>query len=359
MNLLLSFLIITATLCAQGVEVATVSTKMLERKSKLPGEFLPYQTVDLHARVTSFVEKVEVDRGSTVKAGQLLVTLSAPEMMAHVAEAEARVLAIDSQKAEAEAKLVAAQSTYERIKTASATPGAIAQNELVLAGKAVDAAKGVIASIESSSKASKASVESLRALLKYLQVTAPFDGVITERWAHPGALVGPGAGAPAPMLRLEQQSRLRLVVAVPETEVGGIVRGAKVPFTAPAFPGETLSGTVARVTKSMDTKTRTMAVELEVANSSGRLAPGMYLEVAWPNRRPKPSLLVPPTAVVTTTERTFVIRVNSGKAEWVNVVRGLPSGDLLEVFGDLAAGDTVVRRATDEIREGSVVAVKR
>ncbi|MBI3683470.1 MAG: efflux RND transporter periplasmic adaptor subunit [Acidobacteria bacterium] len=341
---------------AQPVEVATVTSKMLDRKSRLPGEFLPFQTVDLHARATGYVEKVEVDVGSVVKAGELLVTLVAPEMQAQIAEAEARVQALESQRVEAEAKLVAAQSTFERIRAASATPGAIAANELVLAEKAVDSAKAVIRSLESSAKAARASVEAHRELIKYLRVTAPFDGVITARWAHPGALAGPASDA---LLRLEQVARLRLIVPVPESEAGGIVRGAQVSFTVPAYPGETFSGVVARLPQTMDPKTRTMPVELDVHNASGKLTPGMYPEVSWTFRRPRPSLLAPPAAIVTTTERSFVIRVNDGKAEWVNVSRGGPAGDLVEVFGNLKAGDLIVRRGTDEIREGSAVAVKR
>ncbi|HUQ95717.1 MAG TPA: efflux RND transporter periplasmic adaptor subunit [Bryobacteraceae bacterium] len=349
-------LIWAAAAFAQAVEVATITTRMLERKSKLPGEFRPYQTVDLHARVTGYVEKVEVDVGSAVKSGQPLITLTAPEMQAQVAEAEARAGTIEAQKAEAEAKLVASQGTYERIKAASATPGAIAANELVIAEKAVDASRAVIQSLESAAKAARAAVDAQRDLMAYLKVTAPFDGVITERWAHPGALAGAGS---KPLLRLEQHSRLRLVVAVPETEVGGIHRGSKLVFTVPAYPGETFAGVVARNPGTMDAKTRTMPVELEVSNPSNRLAPGMYPEVLWPFRRARASLLAPPGAVVTTTERTFVIRVNEGKAEWVNVTKGAPAGDLVEVFGALKEGDVVVKRASDEIREGSAIHVKR
>ncbi len=345
-------------LFGQAVEVATVTAKMLERKSRLPGEFHPYQAVDLHARVTGYADKVEVDVGSAVKAGDILVTLSAPEMHAQVAEAEARVHAIEAQRKEAEAKLLAAQSTFERFKAASATPGAIAAHELVLAEKAVEAAAAVIRALESTATAARAAVDARKELLSYLKVTAPFDGQIAERWVHPGALVGPGSGA-KPMLRLEQVSRLRLIVAVPEAEVGGIVRVARVAFTVPAFPGETFSGVVARIPRILDPKTRTMPVELDVTNPSNRLAPGMYPEVVWPVRRPRPSLLVPPTSIVTTTERSFVIRVNDGKAEWVNVARGAPAGDLVEAFGNLKAGDVVVRRGSDEIRDGTAVAVKR
>jgi RND family efflux transporter MFP subunit len=161
------------------------------------------------------------------------------------------------------------------------------------------------------------------------------------------------------MLELEQVSRLRLVVPVPEADAAGVRRSVRVSFRVPAFPGRTFSGTVARVDRSLDPKTRTMPVELDVTNSRGELAPGMFAEVSWPARRAGESLLVPPTAVVTTTERTFVIRVNGGRAEWVNVRRGSAAGEMVEVFGPLAPGDLVVRRANDEIREGTHVQVKK
>jgi len=149
------------------------------------------------------------------------------------------------------------------------------------------------------------------------------------------------------------------VVAVPEAVAGGVVRGARAQFTVPAWPGETFSGVVARIADSLDPKTRTMPVELDVANANGRLAPGMYPELTWPVRRSAPSLLVPPTSIVTTTERTFVIRVRDGHAEYVDVVRGTPADDLVEVFGALRAGDEIIRRGTDEIRQGSQVSVRR
>src|SRR5207248_6856607 len=98
-----------------------------------------------------------------------------------------------------------------------------------------------------------------------------------------------------------------------------------------------------------------MAAELDVKNPDLRLGAGMYSEVQWPVRRPQPSLLVPPTSIVTTTERTFVIRVRNGRAEWVNVSRGVRVGELIEVFGALKEGDTVVRRGTDELREGAKI----
>ncbi len=350
------FLCLLLASCASAQELVKVVSKNVERTVQLPGEFLPYQRVAIYARVPAFVDKIMVDRGSIVKEGQTLATLSAPEMAAHVAEAESRVQAIQLQRAEAEAKLAAAQSTYDKLKTASATPGAVAENELFLAQKSVDAARSVTQAIDSSAKAARSAVAALKDMESYLEIKAPFDGVITERLVHPGALVGPSSASP--MLQLEQNARLRLVVAVPEAYVGGIVKGAVVPFKVAAFTGEKFEGRVARSAQTLDPRTRSMAVEMDVANSGGKLGPGMYPEVQWPVRKPHASLLVPPSSIVTNTERTFVIRVRDGKAEWINVTRGAASGDLVEVLGALNAEDQILKRGTEEIREGAALKAK-
>jgi len=350
-------LLFVTSLPAQApVEVVPVQTKTVEREMRLPGEILPYLDVPVHAKVTGFVKKINVDRGSIVKEGDTLATLEAPEMQAQIAEAESKAQAIELQRAEAEARLASAQSTYDSLKAASATPGVVAGNDLIVAEKAVEAARATVRSYEGTLKAAQSSVRSLKDLEQYLTITAPFGGVIAERDVHPGALVGPASGLGAtPLLRLRQTSRLRLVVAVPEAVVGGIVNGAQVSFTLPAFPGETFRGVIARIAHSLDDKTRTMAVELDVNNPGLRLAPGMYPEVRWPVRGSRPSLLVPPTSIVTTTEQTFVIRVKDGNVEWVPVTRGPTVGNLVEVYGGLKPGETIVRRGTDELRAGTRV----
>ena len=190
-------------------------------------------------------------------------------------------------------------------------------------------------------------------MMAYLRISAPFDGVVTDRLVHPGALVGPGPD-PA-LLVIQQVSRLRVVVPVPEENTGGIARGAKVDFKVAAYPRRTYSGTIARIAHALDEKTRTMPVELDVFNPGGTLAPGMYPSVKWPVRSVRPELFVPKTSVVTTTERTFVIRDRGGRAEWVDVKKGGTDGDMVEVIGDLKPGERVVRRGTDELRDGSPI----
>jgi RND family efflux transporter MFP subunit len=320
--------------------------------------------VSLYARVPGYVETVLVDRGSAVKQGDLLVSLSAPEMKAQIAAAESRVQAAEADRLQAEARLTsleatmtASKATYDRLKTASSTPGAIAGNELDVALQNVEsqragiqAQRSSVDALRSKKVAAEAELRALQETESYLKVTAPFDGVVSERGVHPGALVGPSASAP--LLVLQQVSRLRMVVAVPEEHVGGIVRGANVPFGVPAYPTRKFSGTVARIPPALDMKTRTMPVELDVVNRDQALAPGMYSTVHWPVRSTDPAIFVPKTAVVTTTERTFVVRDKNGRAEWVNVQKGAVEGDLIRVIGPLREGERVVKRATDEMREG-------
>jgi RND family efflux transporter MFP subunit len=338
---------------SQAGNLAPVVSKTVSQTIELPGEFLPFLNVSLHAKVPAYVDRVMVDLGSIVKQGDLLVEMSAPEMTAQIAEAQSKVQAAEADRLQAEAQLAAAQSTYDRTKKASETPGAIAGNELILAEKQVDAAKALLNSRQQASRAAESGVRALQDLQSYLKILAPFDGVVTDRMVHPGALVGPGNDMA--LLVIQQVSHLRLVVPVPEENVSGIMNGANVQFQVPAWPERTYSGAIARISHALEQKTRTMNVELDVMNRDGSLAPGMYPSVKWPVRRSRPSLFVPKTSVVTTTERTFVIRSQNGQAEWVDVRKGVAEGDLVEVFGNLKPGDMVVRRATDEIREGTQI----
>ncbi len=340
---------------AQTNDLVPVVSRPVSRTVELPGEFLPFLNVSLHAKLRSYVDRVLVDRGSVVKQGDLLVELSAPEMAAQIAEAQSKVQAAEADRQQAEAQLAAAESTYDRLKTASQTPGAIAGNELIQAEKQVDAAKALRDSRLQVSRATQSAARALQELQAYLKINAPFDGVVSDRLVHPGALVGPGSDAV--LLVLQQVTRLRLVVSVPEEDVSGILPGASVSFHVPAWPERSYSGTIARVSHALDQNTRTMAVELDVANRDGSLAPGMYPAVKWPIRRARASLFLPGSSIVTTAERTFVIRDQNGRAQWVDVRKGVSQQDLVEIIGDLKPGDRVVRRATDEIRDGAPLAL--
>jgi membrane fusion protein (multidrug efflux system) len=309
-----------------SVEVASVIAKPLDTVTHLEGELSPYEAVALDARANGYVASVLVDRGSEVKAGQLLATLVAPELRA--------------QRAEAQAKLLGDKSTQERLLAASHTPGAVAGHEIELA--------------TAMTLADQARVESLRAMEQYLAIVAPFDGTITERNVHPGALVGPQAGPNAPpLLRIERTAILRLTVPVPENLVGAVSEGATATFTVRAYPAASFRGVTKRLSHSLDPRTRSMPVELDVDNMDRRLASGMFADVTWPVKRNEPSLFVPPSAIVQSTERTFVARIKDSVVEQVPVQRGATQGDLVEVFGDLQPGDLVAKRATEELRNGT------
>lgn len=316
----------------QLVEVVKVVSQQLDATSRLPAEITADQVVAIYPRVSGFLEQLTVDRGSPIKKGQVLAVLSAPELHA--------------QRVEAEAKVAGAQSTYDRLKATAATPGAVAGHELEVAQAALDA--------------EKARVDSLRTLEGYLIVRAPFDGLVTKRNVNPGALVGPPTGPDMPpMLRVEKIDHLRVTVAVPEADAGAVATGTPASFTVSTFPGQKFTGTVARIAYEIDPKTRTMAVELDFDNTGPRrLVPGAYAEVLWPVHRSSPSLFVPPSAIATTTERTYVDRVRDGKIEQVTVSRGVQMGDLVEVFGDLAAGDQVLRRGSEVLAPGTPVEVQ-
>ena len=310
------------------VLVARVASQKLSKPLRLPGELGAYRNVALYAKVQGFVEKIDVDRGSEVKRGELLAQLSAPEF--------------EAQKSEAEAKLAANLATAKRLEEAAKTPGVVAGNEVEIAQKQVEA--------------DRARIKVYAQNEEYLKIAAPFDGVITERNVHEGSIVGPSAAQP--IVRIQEIARLRLTAYVPESAVGGIAVGQKLKFTVPAYPGESFTGMVARVAHSLDSKMRTMPVELDVENRDKRLSPGMFAEIHWEVTRPEPSLFVPASAVVTTTERKFVIRVKEGETEWVDVRVGQPVGALVEVFGNLSAGDLVSQRGTDELREKTRVSPK-
>ena len=337
---------------ARPVTVVPVVEQTLARDLRLPGELRPYQDVEVHARVEGFVESINVDMGSRVRRGQVMATIVAPELVAQRSEAEARTQSAIAQQLEAEAQLAADEATNTRLQAASASPGVIAGHELELAERAAEASRAHAQAARQIVAAAEQTVASLRAMEAYLEITSPFDGIVTQRQAHPGSLVGPSTPA---LVRVQDTARLRLAISIPEADIGGIRADTDVAFTVPAFPAGTFTGRVNRVARVLDPTTRSMLVEADVENQDGTLAPGMFAELHWISERSEPSLFVPPSAIVTTTERTFVVRVRDGRAEWVDVRRGAPMGEVVEVFGLLDAGDRVAMRGTDELRPDTLV----
>jgi membrane fusion protein, multidrug efflux system len=340
----------SATPGPQSVEVVRVKSEFLLTRIALPGQLQPYESVDLYPKVNGFIQDIFVDRGSRVRQGELLVRLTAPEVTAEIGQAAAAVRGAREQLNSAEARMEADRVTYERLATAAKTPGVVAENDVNVARDTADSDSAIVRAAVANLSAMREALKNAQQLGAYLEIRAPFDGIITTRNLHPGALVGPAAGqGTQPILQLATTKRLRLVVAVPEASVQGAKPGEMMTFTVPTAPGRTFAAPIARMAEASDYQTRTMMVEADVSNLNGELFPGIYTTVEWPVRRSYPTLRVPTTAVANDQQQQFVIRIVNGKASWVDVTTGMTDAGNVEVFGNLTAADMVVKRATDAI----------
>ena len=331
------------------IEVPPVETFGLE-KSKLastlqvPGELMPYQQVALYAKINSYVKRYLVDVGSEVHKGQLMIILEAPEINSQLASARARVK-------QQEATYLASNATYGRLFNTAKTPGTIAQNDI---DQADARRKADMANVE----AAKAAYQEVSSNLQYLQIRAPFDGVVSERNASMGAYVGPcGKGSDLPLFVVQQQKKLRLVISVPELSTGSLSNQEEVGFTVRAIPNQQFTAKIKRAAGALDAKLRSERLEMDVENPKKVLLPGMYAEVNVPLKSHDSTFVIPKTALVQSTEKVFVVRVDAQhRAQWIDVQKGIQSKDVVEVYGkDLHLGDKLVKVATDEIRDGQPV----
>jgi RND family efflux transporter MFP subunit len=341
----------------QPVDVLRVQSAFTSTRIQLPGQLLPYESVNLYPKVNGFIQDIFVDRGSRVREGQLLVRLTAPETIAQIGQAAAAVRGARDQLTSAEAKLAADRVTYERLANAAKTPGVVAENDVNVARQTATSDAALVQAAVANVGASREAYANAQQLGAYLEIRAPFDGVITARNLQPGALVGPTAGQSGsqPILQIVTTKHLRLVVPVPENDVEGAKPGGMMTFTLPTAPGRTFEATIARMAQAVDNRTRTMMVEADLANAGGALVPGTFATIEWPVRRSYPTLRVPTTAVASDQQQQFVIRVSRGRASWVDVTTGMTVGATVEVFGRLTSADMVVTRATDAILPGTEV----
>jgi membrane fusion protein, multidrug efflux system len=341
----------------QQVIVIAVESEQLTTALSLPAQITSYEVVDIYPKVTGFLEMISVDRGSHVHAGELIIRLSAPELLAQRAQSEASLQGSEAQLSSAKAKLASDQGTYLHLAAAAETPGVVAGNDLQIAEQTAAADKAQVEAASKNVQAAQNSLRSVAQLESYLEIRAPFDGIVTLRNLHPGALVGPASGQAGakPIVQVENIGRLRVVVPVPEAYVAGVREGQQATFSVPAYPGRTFSAPIARISHDISKETRTMQVELDYHDSDAQITPGTFANVEWPLQRAYPTMFVPATAIATDLQRTFVIRVHQGKAEWVDVKSGVTVNGKTEVFGDLKSGEMVVRNATDSIRAGTTV----
>jgi membrane fusion protein (multidrug efflux system) len=326
----------------QSVEIAKVELLQPENSLSFPGELESFYATDVFPKINSYIKTIYVDIGDKVKEGQLLVLLEAPEIESQLAESFSKLKS-------SEATYNATQANYKRLLQTNKTAGAVSINDIeyARAHDISDSLQVVAATVH---------YNAVQQTVSYLKITAPFDGIVTDRQLAPGGFVGPGERSVIPILKIKNESKLRLHIAIPEKFVEEIKVDKEVTFTVKSFPDAIFNGKIDRLSKNVDTKTRSEIIEILIDNTKGELMPGMYATVRIPIMRNGKSLFVPEQAVVTNMEKCFVIKVDANKiAHWISVQKGNKSKDKIEVYGDLKEGDVIVKKGSDEIKNGTQV----
>ncbi|MDP9080882.1 MAG: efflux RND transporter periplasmic adaptor subunit [Bacteroidota bacterium] len=319
---------------------APVSEKALSSSARLPGQLVPFNEVNIFPKVNGFVKQLYVDRGSIVKKGQLLVTLEAPEM-------ESQLQAANSRYLQAKENAQASKEKYQRLKQAASEPGSVSPLD-------IDNATSRMKADEALAQSELSNMASVKTMQGYLNIYAPFDGMIIQRNVSPGALVAPGKATDQPMLILQDIHKMRLEVYIPEDYVDKVDLSQPVSFTFNAMPGGKQTAKISRSANALGSM-RSEAIEIDVQNTNGALKPGMYAEVNIPMVSGAKSLLVPNNAIIRSTEKEYVIKDDNGKADLVEIKEGLVSNNDTEVFGNLKANDKVILHASDEIKQGDKI----
>jgi RND family efflux transporter MFP subunit len=356
--------------------VARVERRTIANTLKISGELKPFQDVDVHAKVAGYIKTIYVDVGSHVKQGQTLAILEVPELAAQLSGADAAVRRAKEEIGRAEGDLERAKSShaaahlaYRRLSDAAKTrEGLVAQQELDdaqardLEGEAqVSSAKAAFSAAQQEREVAEANQRQVAALTRYTQITAPFTGVVTARYADTGALVAAGTSSSTqatPVVRLAQVSVLRLVLPIPESVAAEIHLQDPVKVHVPAL-NQDIQGRVSRFADSLDLQTRTMETEIDCDNRKGRLMPGMYTESELSLGEKPNALTLPLEAVVRNGDDAVVLGVNAQNiVDERHVKLGLEDHSHVEVLSGLSEGDRVVIGNRSRFRPGQKVQPK-
>ena len=356
--------------------VARVQRGTIENSLTIAGEFKPFQEVDVHAKVAGYIRTIYVDVGDHVKTGQTLAVLEIPELTAELAGANAAVRRSQEEIRRAQGDVeraksghAAAHAMYDRLYQASQQkPGLVAQQEVddaqardLEAEAQVSSAKAALSAAEQALEVAEANSKQYAALSDYSRITAPFDGIITVRYADTGALIAAGTSSSTQsmvVVRLAQVSKLRLVLPVPESLAAQIHLGDPVKVHVQAL-NQDIVGKVSRFSSALDLQTRTMETEIDFENKDGRLMPGMYSETVLQLAQRNNSLLVPLEAVTRNGNEARVLTVNAQNAvEERKVTLGLQGRRRVEVLSGLNEGDRVIIGNQSQFRNGEKVTAK-
>jgi RND family efflux transporter MFP subunit len=358
------------------VPVAKVSRADLSNDLSLTGEFLPYQEVDLMAKVSGYLQTIRVDIGDQVREGQILATLEIPEMEDDMTRATAAVQAADADVTTAQDDLRRATASHEiahlsytRIEDVNKKEAGLVPKQDIdvvhsrdLESEAQLAmAQSRLRSAEQHSQMAISEQARVKTLGEYTQIVAPFSGVITKRYANKGSMIQAGTSSQTqamPVVRLSQNNLLRLMLPVPESNVPLIHSGESVQVNVPSI-GKTFPGRVTRFSKSVQTSTRTMDTEVDVPNPSFSLVPGMYAAVVLRTQQRANALSVPVDAIDRTGESANVYAVDSSGVIHVSQVKlGIETPQQIEILSGLNEGDTVVVGRHSGLQAGSKVRPK-
>jgi len=358
------------------VAVAKVARADLSQGLRIAAEFRPFQEIDVHAKVAGYVKHIDVDVGDRVKKGQTLAVLEVPELQdelnqvaASVRQSEQEVDQAQHQLKRAQADYTVAHLTCTRLQGVMKTrPELIAQQDVddaqgkdEAAEAQVEGAKAGLAAAQEHLHAASANRERVQALFNYTKITAPFEGVVTRRYADTGAMLAAGTTSEQqalPLVKLSQNGLLRLDIPVPEADVPGVRLGKKVSVEVQAL-SKAFEGTVARFADKVDDATRTMITEVDVSNPQLEIVPGMYAYVSFPVMEKKDVLAVPIQAVSREGNKAIAYRVNSeNRVEVRPVAVGIETRSQIEVLSGLSEGDRVVVGNTSQLRQGQIVAPK-
>lgn len=327
---------------APDIPTFVLHKEQMATSLQMPGELIAYQQVDIYAKVSSFVKTLKVDIGSEVTQGQLLMTLEAPELTSQLAAADSRLKA-------QEALYLASKLNYDRLLETSKTPGTISKNDL---DQAIAKRNSDLAQLN----AAKAAYKEVGSIQSYLEIRAPFSGVISARNVNLGAYVGPtGTGSTLPIFTLQEQKRLRLAVSIPELYTGYLKVGDAVDFTVKSKANASFTAKVKRLSGALDSRLRAERVEMDVPNLGKQLLPGMVADVSISLPANVSTFTVPKSAIVDGAEGVFIIRVKDNKAEKVEIKKGRQTEDRIEIYGNIADGDRLVTTANEEIHNGDKI----
>jgi RND family efflux transporter MFP subunit len=353
--------------------VAPVKRGDLSSTLTVAGEFQPYQEVELHAKVSGYVRRINVDIGDRVRNGEVIATLEVPELNAQVAAAQAEIRHSDSEIARAqngvalaEADYAALHAAYTRLSEASnRRPGLIAAQELddarakdQDAEAKINVAKSALEAAKEQLGISQAESQRVKSLQDYSVVTAPFTGVITMRYADVGSLIQAGTTSDTqsmPVVKLAQSDLLRLRMPVPEEDVPFIKAGGDVQIKLQAN-GKTISSKVIRFTRELTSSTRTMLVEVDVPNPDLTLSTGMTAEATIVLQSQTNILTVPAGALLKGDGEAYVFIVDSaGRVQRIPVVVGIKGPDRVEIIKGLAENQSVIVSGQENYHAGQIV----